>query len=144
MSTVSLPGFVHCTPIQIRFKDIDRLGHVNNANHLTYFEIARTEYFREVFAERIDWHEEGTILARTEIDYRTPIFLRDELYCFTKVSRMGSKSFDMLNVLVRIENGQVVRCAEGRCVMVCMNYNTNETIAMPASWREAVAAYEKD
>ena len=43
-----LNSFNHFTEIQIRFKDIDMQGHVNNANHLTYAEIARVEYFKKV------------------------------------------------------------------------------------------------
>ena len=32
--------------IQIRWRDLDALGHVNNAVYLTYFELARLAYVR--------------------------------------------------------------------------------------------------
>ncbi len=53
------------TQIQIRFKDIDKLGHVNNSNHITYFEIARLDYFHELTQDelKIDWKNQGIILA---------------------------------------------------------------------------------
>ena len=35
-------------PIQIRWRDLDALGHVNNAVYLTYFELARLAYIRAV------------------------------------------------------------------------------------------------
>ena len=49
--------FRHKTKIQIRFKDIDKLGHVNNANHITYFELARVDYFDALADEgvKIEW-----------------------------------------------------------------------------------------
>ena len=47
--------FKHKTDIQIRFKDIDQLGHVNNANHLTYFETSRVKYFNDIFAAETKW-----------------------------------------------------------------------------------------
>jgi acyl-CoA thioesterase FadM len=31
-------------PIQVRFSDLDALGHVNNVTYFTYFEIARVKY----------------------------------------------------------------------------------------------------
>ena len=39
--------FKYKLKIQIRFKDIDKMGHVNNAIHLTYFETVRVEYFKD-------------------------------------------------------------------------------------------------
>jgi acyl-CoA thioesterase FadM len=41
--------FKHKLQIQIRYKDVDIQGHVNNANHITYFETARVNYFNESF-----------------------------------------------------------------------------------------------
>ena len=39
------------TTIEVRFKDVDSLGHVNNAVYLTYFEIARFHYWKTLFGE---------------------------------------------------------------------------------------------
>ncbi len=38
-------------PIQIRWRDLDALGHVNNAVYLTYFELARLAYIRALLGE---------------------------------------------------------------------------------------------
>ena len=57
----------HYTPIQIRFHDIDQLGHVNNANYLTYFEVARMAYFKTLVKKEIDWESTGLILANTSV-----------------------------------------------------------------------------
>jgi acyl-CoA thioester hydrolase len=40
---------IHTTTIQVRFADVDKLGHVNNAKYLTYFEIARMQFFKDEF-----------------------------------------------------------------------------------------------
>ena len=69
--------FKQKTLIQIRFKDIDKLGHVNNANHITYFELARVEYFSALAGSSanhtkpfiIEWNNEGVILAKIEMEY---------------------------------------------------------------------------
>jgi acyl-CoA thioester hydrolase len=81
--------YKHKTPIQIRFKDIDKLGHVNNANHITYFELARIHYFRDVINESVNWNEQGVILAKTEINYHRPILLSDNVFVYSRVSKMA-------------------------------------------------------
>ena len=47
--------YKHFIPIQIRFSDVDRLNHVNNACYLNYFELGRVKYFNEVFKDKINF-----------------------------------------------------------------------------------------
>ncbi|MDF2436843.1 MAG: thioesterase [Bacteroidota bacterium] len=129
--------YKHKTQIQIRFKDVDRLGHVNNANHITYFELARVEYFNALMGDvKIDWESESLILAKMEMEYKQPILLEDKLFCYTWVSRIGSKSFDMSCTIVREINGVEVEAAKGLAVIVCFNYKTNQTITVPDHWKK--------
>ncbi len=130
-------SFKHKTPIQIRFKDIDKLGHVNNANHVTYFELARVDYFDELASKniKIDWINEGVILAKIEMEYKQPIILEDKVFVYTWVSKMGTKSFDMSCSIVKLENGVEVELAKGLAIIVCFNYKTNQTILIPEKWK---------
>jgi acyl-CoA thioester hydrolase len=125
------------TRIQIRFKDIDKLGHVNNANHISYFESARLDYFNELTSNnlKIDWENEGIILAKIEMEYKQPIFLENTVYVYTWVSHLGSKSFEMSCSIVREVNGKEEVAAKGIAIIVCFNYKTNESIMMPESWK---------
>src|ERR1051326_6608227 len=107
-----MEGFKHKTPIQIRFKDIDLLGHVNNANHLTYIEFARVKYFDAVAGEEINWNENGIILAKASVDYKLPILLKDKVFVYTKCSRIGNKSFDLSYLIVKEEKGKEIILAE--------------------------------
>jgi acyl-CoA thioester hydrolase len=128
--------YKHKTPIQIRFKDVDRLGHVNNANHITYFELARVDYFNVLMGDlKIDWESESLILAKMEMEYKQPILLEDQVFCYTWVSRIGSKSFDMSCSIVRVINGVEVEAAKGLAVIVCFNYKTNQSILIPEAWK---------
>ena len=134
--------FKYKLKIQIRFKDIDKMGHVNNAIHLTYFETVRVEYFKDIFRKKHDWTNTNMILAHTDITYKRPILLEDNLIAYTKISRFGTKSFDMENILV-IENEQEKHIAAfGKSTLVCMNYNTKETVAVPKEWLESVKEFE--
>lgn len=132
----------HITEIQIRFKDTDKMGHVNNANHFTYLELARVQYFNDVINQKIDWVKQGLILAKIVIDYKQPIFLEDNVIVRTTMSRFGNKSFDLSHRIIRIVDGKEIVAAEGLSVVVCFNYEDNQTIQVPKEWIEKVNAYE--
>ena len=122
------------TPIQIRFVDIDQFGHVNNAIYLSYLEVARMTYFDSIVGN-IDWINEGIILAKAEVDYKMPILLKDEIKIKMWCSRIGSKSFDLSYSIVKIEQGNAIEVAAAKTVMVCFNYATKISIAVPEAWK---------
>ncbi|MBC7862414.1 MAG: acyl-CoA thioesterase [Bacteroidia bacterium] len=128
--------FIHKTPIQIRFKDVDKQGHVNNANHITYLETGRTNFFADVLGRDVDWDETGILLVRTEIDYKDLIFLEDEVCVYTKVTKLGTKSFEMSNYILKMNKGETIECAFGKSTFVCFNYHTRNSIPIPETWRE--------
>ena len=134
--------FKHKTPIQIRFKDIDALNHVNNANHITYFELARVKYFDDVVNEEVNWSEQGIILAKITVDYKAPVYFKDKLFVYTKCTRLGNKSFDLAYSLVREENGKETELASGSSVQVCFDYKKQATIPIPESWKKKVQVFE--
>ncbi|HQQ93587.1 MAG TPA: thioesterase family protein [Bacteroidia bacterium] len=139
---IKFKDYKHMTPIQVRFADIDRLNHVNNACYLTYCEVARVGYFREVLKDAVNWESNGFILARSEVDYLAPIFLYDEVYCFTKVSYMGTKSISVLNEILKKQDGKWTECATVTGVLVAMDYRNNCSIEIPSAWRELISKYE--
>lgn len=61
--------------IEIRWRDVDAYGHVNNAVYLTYLEEARDAWSAEVLGKVADtWH---FVLARVAIDYKRELTLDD-------------------------------------------------------------------
>lgn len=58
--------------LQIRWRDMDAYGHVNNAVYLTYLEEARDAWVQRVLGSVADdvWH---FVLARVAIDYRSEL-----------------------------------------------------------------------
>ncbi len=122
------------TPVQIRFADIDKLGHVNNAVYLSYIELARMHYFEEV-AGGIDWDRLGVIVARVEIDYLDPVVLGDTLRVTTACSRIGTKSFDLSYSLLRKAGDEETEAARALTVMVCYDYGARKSVPLPDGWR---------
>ncbi len=128
--------FIHFTAIQIRFKDMDALGHVNNANHLSYIELARIKYFTDTVGENINWSKKGIILANVHIDYLSPVLLSDELIVGTRCSKLGSKSFTLEYELKSVTRGKERMLATASTVLVCYDYEKGASMEMPEEWRD--------
>ena len=139
MNTVP-DGFRHHIAMTVRFADLDAMGHVNNARYLTYIEQGRILYAQEVYSLKFgDWAEMGMILAKITVDFRLPLSFGDEITVFTRCSRLGHKSFDLSSVILTAENAVA---ATGEATMVGFDYHTNQTVAVPDTWRQQIQAYE--
>jgi acyl-CoA thioester hydrolase len=125
--------FVHRETV--RFRDVDVMGHANNAVFLTYMESARVAYLLHLgTAQGLD--DLGIIVARIEIDFRTPLSFGDQVEVGVRASRFGTKSFDLE---YELRAGDRV-AAQATSVCVGYDYGSGETIAIPDSWRERLAA----
>ena len=78
------------TDIQLRYGDIDALGHVNNAAYLTYYELARVNFLKNFYKIKAD--EIGIVIARAEIDFLKPIHFEDKIHVKTDISKVGKTS----------------------------------------------------
>ena len=125
-----MEGFDFVHREAVRFRDLDGMGHVNNAVFMTYMETARLNYFRSLGLG--DNPLEGMILARAEVDFRSPIELGEQVEVGVRAGRIGTKSFE-LDQEVRAD-GRVA--AEGRFVLVAYDYTTNQSQEIPSMWRE--------
>ncbi|NCD71789.1 acyl-CoA thioesterase [Mucilaginibacter agri] len=129
------------TPIPIRFSDIDAYGNVSNTIYLTYFEIARLCYWKEV----TDWNfsKTGVILGRSEINYLKPISINDTIYCYVRTSRIGNSSFDMVYLLTReTPDGEEI-CTVGKSVCISYDYESNKSVPIPPKQRDSMIKYDE-
>ena len=123
--------------IQVRFSDLDLMGHVNNSVYLSYFEMARVHFFAKILGLEWDWDSEGIILVRNEIDYIKPIFLHDKPLVFISVEEIGNKSFT-LSYKIKVEEKLVTT---GKSVMVSYNSVISKSALIPKKMREALLKY---
>jgi acyl-CoA thioester hydrolase len=137
----NLSNYKYKTPISIRFSDMDAYGHVNNAVYLTYFEIARSNYWRDVI--EWDWGQHGIILGRSEINYLKPLTLNDNIACYVRTTRIGNSSFDVMHVLVKITpNGEEI-CTTGKTVCISYDYSVNKSVPIPKAQRQKMIEYDE-
>jgi acyl-CoA thioester hydrolase len=135
-------GFRHAAPIQVRWGDVDALGHVNNAAYLTYLEQARVTYFQELGLWDGLTGKVGPIMARCEIDYRLPLVAADHVVVYTRCTRLGTRSFDTEQLIARARDGAAEVAAQSKIILVVYDYNALRSTPMPEAWRERLRAYE--
>lgn len=126
----------HTSKINIRFRDIDAMGHVNNAVYLTYFEEARIAMFKDMIKTEWNWKKNGVLLVKNEVEYLKPILSRDEVFITTRIEKIGTKSFDVGYVFADAQNSIIY--TKGKSVLVCFDYEKQETINFPDEWRKLI------
>ena len=84
--------FHHTLPIQLRFNDVDKFGHVNNTVYFSFYDLGKTEYFGSV-CPGVDWEKIGIVVVHIEANFVKQIFASDHIAVQTAVSKIGTKSF---------------------------------------------------
>jgi len=118
--------------IEVRFRDLDALGHVNNAVLVTLIEQARFYWWQGWLGDR-PFETEGFLIARIEVDYRRPIRLSDEVRVELRCIRIGTTSFDLVYRVFRAQDQAVL--AEARTVQVMLDFKTNRPTPIPDETR---------
>jgi acyl-CoA thioester hydrolase len=134
------PQFRFSTTWTVIWRDLDALGHVNNAVYFTYLEYARMQYLREVVGLSLQNPQSaGIILAEAACTYRSPLSLGERVTIWARVSQMRNSSF-VFEYRLEGEDGRLV--ATARTVQACYEYAAGRPVPIPQAWREAITAYE--
>ena len=136
-----MEGYRLVQPVEVRFRDLDAIGHVNNVVYLTYMESARIEWWVRVTG-RPDFRDMTMILARTEIDYRSPSTYGDRLEVGVRCASMRRSSFVLEFRIEERGSGRLV--AEARKVLVHYDYATARPTPIPADLRERIRAADPE
>ena len=98
--------------LQLRWSDMDALGHVNNARIVTLMEEARLRWSRpDAHTGRFEF---GLVVASLQVDYLRPVLYRPEILIRVGAVRIGTKSFTVRHA--GYVDGQLV--FDGTTVMV--------------------------
>jgi acyl-CoA thioester hydrolase len=91
----------HEKRIEIRWRDLDALRHVNNAVYATYLEEARDEWFVRALGPGGNFWD--YVLARVAIDFRRELTQDDEaLVVRTRLVRIGTSSLTFREEIVSL------------------------------------------
>jgi acyl-CoA thioester hydrolase len=138
------PIFTH--QLEVRFRDCDAMGHVNNAVYLTYLEESRFAHWRAngLAGKTLDsapgaggapGEVPGVIVARAEIDYRRPARHGDVLRVHLGVAAIGRTSFTYEYEIVDAEGALL---ASARTVIVRFDYAAGRPVPISDEIRKAL------
>jgi acyl-CoA thioester hydrolase len=124
----------------VRFKDIDAMGHVNNAAYFTYMEEARKEFFSHLL-NCTSPEDFPFVLAGISCNFSKPVRLEDKIVAEDIwITHFGRKSFTFKYVIYREKDPSWI-FATGESVQVFYDYQSNKTIEIPESFKEKVKNY---
>ena len=132
--------FRHSLPLQIRFNDIDTLGHVNNSVYFPFFDLGKANYFNAVRGEVIDWKRADIVVANINCDFVAPVYFHENIEVRTQVERVGGKSFRMIQAIVNTDTEEV-KCL---CATIMVGFDVAHGCAVPIAdeWKVALNAFE--
>jgi len=122
-----------------RFRDTDAMGHINNAVYVTYLEVARQVYWRQM-SGAVDYRRVPFILAHVTIDFRAEALVSETLLLGLRCEWVGGKSFAFRYEIREKQSDRLV--AEATSVQVCYDYDRKQSISMPPELKRAVEAFE--
>lgn len=126
-----MDGFPFVHQMTVRFRDVDAMGHVNNAVFSTYLEETRMRFFFDRgLASTLD--DIAIVVARIEIDFRSPVVYGESVEVGVRATRFGTKSFDLLSEV----HAEGRLAARSTTVCVGYDYGTATTLVIPEVWRK--------
>jgi len=127
--------------VEVRFADMDSLGHVNNAVYLTYFEQVRMAYWMQVTG-RSHLRDMDMILARAEVDFRSPLVHPETVEIGCACASIGRTSFVLEQDMHERKSGRLV--AEARKVLVHYDYAAGRPRAIGEDLRRMILALDPE
>ena len=123
------------TEIEVRFRDLDPMNHVNNAVYVTYLEQARAKYLIDVLD--MDIERPNLVVASLSIDYRRPIEWGEAVSVSVETTELGGSSFEMAYEIRA--DGETAATAE--TVQVTIDPN-GDSRPVPDEWRDRLESFE--
>jgi acyl-CoA thioester hydrolase len=136
-----LKGYRFVHPVEVRFRDLDAVGHVNNTVYLTYMESARIEYWAAVTGRR-DFRDIGMILARTEVDYRGQVGLPASLEVGVRCASLRRSSFVLEFRIEERGSGRLV--AEAKKVLVRYDFPKGAVVPLEDDLKARLRAQDPE
>lgn len=132
--------FRHTLEVQIRFNDIDALGHVNNAVYMEFFDLGKAKYFTAANNGPVDWRTANIVVANVNCNYLAPIFFNEAVAVQTQCIYVHDRSVKLLQQLINVATGEV-KC---QCVVIMVGFDVKNGVSAPISdeWKMRLTEYE--
>ena len=140
---MSQSTFNFSCPIQMRWSDLDPLGHANNAVFVTYFEIARGQFMLKA-CPQWDWRRDMFLIANVNVDFRKELLLTAlDPKVSLRTAQLGSKSFVLAYEITSLVGDQRVLHATGTTTQIMFDTQTKTTIEIPDWVRTSLSEFDQ-
>ena len=130
-------------PIEVRYRDLDTLNHVNNATYLTFLEHARLKYYDELgLWGGSDIKDVTTVTVDVHVAYHSPIYLGQTVNIGTRIKKIGNKSIAIEQQIENIKTGEVHAVAA--FVAVAFDLRSQRSIQVSDEYRRKIRDYESE
>lgn len=133
--------FRHRQPVQLRFNDIDMLGHLNNSVYIQLMDLGKANYFHQFIKGRLDHDKLAIVVANINCDFHAPAYLEEPLEVLTAVESMSEKSLRLEQRVVNSESGEV-KC-RAITTMVNIDPKTGRAVDITPEWRKLLSDFEQ-
>lgn len=124
--------------------DIDALQHVNNARYLNFLEEARIGYSQDLLDTYHKIEDLNVLVARVEIDFKRPILYTDRVKIYTRISKLGTKSFQFDSLITASnEHGEHI-CAQGVQTLVAFDVSIGKSVPITDELRKKITLLEPE
>ncbi len=135
------PPFRYAVFTRVAFSDTDAQGVVYYGRYLPYFDLARTEYHRQLGAVGVERSE--FVMRASNVEYLAPARFDDLLEVFVRVSRIGRTSVSYLYAAHHVgEAGSDALLVTASQTLVLIDHTTRRTVVVPELFHEAVSRFE--
>jgi len=124
--------------LPVQFRDIDVMGHVNNATYFQYMETARVELARSLSQITDGFRPRSFILASARCEFKKPIRDERKITVSAWVSRIGNRSWDLD---YSIYGPGRVEFAIGRTTQVAYDYTARSAIRLSGKLKRKLTKY---
>ena len=136
-----LDTFRHHLPLQMRFNDIDMLGHLNNSVYLTFMDLGKARYFEAVNGgQPVDISKMGIVIVNINANFCIPTFFNETIEVETAAVAIGDKSITLEQRIYSVP-GRQVKCS-CRTVMAGFDIHTNTSVPISEEWVRKFEAFE--
>lgn len=134
------PKYRHRIPVQLRFSDVDRFGHVNNSVYFSLYDLAKTDYLQNVLGMGLNPEAVVPVVANIHADFLQPVFFDDPIAIETTTVHVGNKSFTLRQRAVNTKTNQPVCVCQ--TVLVCFSLKEQAAVSVPDDVKASIVSYE--
>lgn len=133
---------MHTIDLQLRFNDVDMMGHVNNAVIMEFFDLGKSCYFADAgIPVTPDEGDFCVMVVHVEVDFHSQIRWHDKIAVTSCVTNWGNKSLRVKQQIINTDDGTPY--ATCSTVMAGYSRSAAKSATIPEEVKQRVTNYDQ-